>query len=345
MRRALFFLLVIVVLSSCSQLKYIAIETYNPSDVTFPDNVRKILIVNNALPQPEDSGCEFKIQGVLQDTCKANADSALFYACRSLGETIFETDFFYDVVLFHDKVRTDNSFLFDKKLTKEEVNALCDETDTDAVISFDRLVFDTKKSITTLTDGIVIGVIDIEIDGIVRAYLRNREAPLATVMVGDSIFWAEETYSVEILNELLPKPDEALKAAGSFIGNKIHTAFVPHWNRDARWYYTGTSTPWKQASAFASNEKWEDARERWSAIHDKSSGWKAKAKTASNIALSYELTGDLDKALEWAKMAYDLYKDNNGEEDQYTQLQNVYKDVLINRQRADKKLNMQFGEV
>ena len=43
-------------LSACSTINYVGIETYNPAEVTFPENVAKVLIVNNAVPQPEDAG-------------------------------------------------------------------------------------------------------------------------------------------------------------------------------------------------------------------------------------------------------------------------------------------------
>lgn len=144
--RSILFIGIAGLLSACSTINYVGIETYNPAEVTFPENVAKVLIVNNAVPQPEDAGYEYTLQGEKQDTCKAKADSALFDACRTLGEAIVEASYFNDVLLYHDAVRKDNQAFLDTKLTQGQVVSLCDETGADAVISIDRLLFDMKKS-------------------------------------------------------------------------------------------------------------------------------------------------------------------------------------------------------
>ena len=57
--RSILFIGIAGLLSACSTINYVGIETYNPAEVTFPENVAKVLIVNNAVPQPEDAGYEF----------------------------------------------------------------------------------------------------------------------------------------------------------------------------------------------------------------------------------------------------------------------------------------------
>ena len=112
--RSILFIGIAGLLSACSTINYVGIETYNPAEVTFPENVAKVLIVNNAVPQPEDAGYEYTLQGEKQDTCKAKADSALFDACRTLGEAIVEASYFNDVLLYHDAVRKDNQAFLDE---------------------------------------------------------------------------------------------------------------------------------------------------------------------------------------------------------------------------------------
>ena len=45
--RSILFIGIAGVLSACSTINYVGIETYNPAEVTFPENVAKVLIVNN----------------------------------------------------------------------------------------------------------------------------------------------------------------------------------------------------------------------------------------------------------------------------------------------------------
>lgn len=337
-------LFILCLFTACSQVRFVGIETFNPAEITYPDHVGNVLIVNNAVPQLPDSGYEYKINGVLQDTCKAYADSALFDACRALGEAIVETGFFNDVLLFDENTRKDNSFLLDVKLTQEEVQALCEETGADAVISIDRLLFNMKKEVFVFLEGYAYGTVDIEMKGIVRSYLPFKETPHATVLIADSLFWDEEAFDINILNQLLPLPGNALRIAGACIGNKTHPVFVPHWDRENRWFFTGLGARWKKASAYAAKNKWGEALEEWLYIYNNSSHWKSKAKAASNTALAYELTGDLDKALLLATEACELYEKNVGENDPYAYYQRLYKETIAKRIQSEKKLTIQIRE-
>jgi hypothetical protein len=338
------YLLVICLFTACSEIRYMGIETYMPSDITYPETVKKVLIVNNALAQEPDTGYEFTFKGVSQDTCRAHADSALLDACRSLGTAIAEADYFDDVLLFDVGTHKDEDFPSDTKLTTEEVQALCEETGTDAVIAFDFLVFTMKKDVIALGEGYYSGTIHVDVKGIVRNYLPGKEKQTTAVLIADSLLWTEWGYTFEHLEAQLPTPDNALRTAAGYVGSKIHAAFVPHWNNETRWYFTGIGARWKEASVFAAASKWESAFQRWKDIHDNAAGWKDKAKSAPNLALVYELSGDLQKALELATVSCRLFEKNKGDDNAYTQLQKQYMLALEKRILDDKKLNLQFGE-
>ena len=109
--RTTLYLLMACLFSACSTIEYIGIETYNPAEITFPKNVDKVLIVNNAVPQPDDVGYTYNLYGTVQDTARAHADSALYDACHSLGKSIVDVSFFNDVLLYHDGTRQDTKAL------------------------------------------------------------------------------------------------------------------------------------------------------------------------------------------------------------------------------------------
>ena len=339
-----FYILIACLFTACSSVNYIGIETYNPAEITFPKDVRRILIVNNALPQPHDVGYQYKLYGTVQDTARAQADSALFDACKSLGKAIADIPFFEDVLLYDGSARKDNRYLVAEELSLDDINMLCEATGTDAIISFDRLLFDMNKNVVAFAEGYVGGEIDARISGVVRSYIPGRARPLATVHVKDSLFWHETADNMELLKYYLPSSTEALRAAGHYIGEKVMPTFVPHWENEMRWYYSGVASTWKEASAYASTQKWEEAAKRWRTLYTNSSGWRDRAKAASNLALYYEMGSKLNEAYEWATKSYDLFEKQKGANDKNTQIQKLYRDALQGRLQSDVKLKMQIDE-
>lgn len=344
MRNFLLILLAGGLLTACETVRYVNIETYNPAEITFPGEVANILVVNNAVPQAENEGYTYILQGERQDTCKAKADSALFDACQALGEAIVSASYFNDVLLYEKAVREDSEALVDKRLSPSQVASLCEETGANAVISIDRLLFDMEKKISPLAEGFLLGSIDVHVKGVVRSYLPDRETPLATVQMEDSLSWIESSDYLPLLNEILPSPEEALRATGKYFGAKIYSSFVPHWANETRWYFTGAGSRWKEASAYAANERWDMAEEIWMRLYQGTSNWKTRAKAASNLAFCNEMKGDLNKAYEWAHKSYELFNRNGDDKSKNAQMQKLYVQALSERIRSDKKLNLQFGD-
>lgn len=343
MKNALFSLIVFTVLTGCGTINYINIETYKPAEITFPTMVSKVLIVNNAVPQPEKSGYEYKHLGVVQDTARAKADSALFDASRALGIAILETDYFNDVLLFHEATRKDDKYLTDQKLSQATVQSLCEETGADAVISIDRLLFDMTKTTASFSNGFFLGFIDVKMTGVMRAYIPERETPLATVLLSDSLYWSEQGETIKELDRYLPSPENALREAGKYIGEIAAPNFVPHWDNEIRWFYTGISTVWKQAAAYAATQRWDMAEERWLSAYKQTRNETQKAKLASNIAFAKEMQGNYTESLEWANKALSLFK-KTGENTRNYQLIQQYTLALQERINESRKLNIQIGE-
>jgi hypothetical protein len=343
MKKALFLLITFTALTSCNTIKYINIETYKPAEITFPTRVSKVLIVNNAVPQPEQSGYEYKLMGIAQDTARAKADSALFDAGHALGIAILETNYFNDVLLFHENTRKDEKYLTDEKLTQVTVQALCEETGADAVISIDRLLFDMSKATASLSNNLFLGFINVKIASVMRAYIPERESPLATVLMSDSIYWNEQGETIKELDKYLPSPEEALRESAKYIANLAAPNFVPHWNNEVRWFYSGISTEWKQASAYASTQKWDEAKQLWHSAYNRTNNETSKAKLASNLAFVEEMLGNYAEALEWAEKAR-LSFQKKGENTRDYQLVDQYAKALQERIKENLKLNIQFGE-
>lgn len=340
MLKILISLLTVALMTACASVRQIDIEVFNPSEVTFPDHVTKLLVVNNAVPQAPYVGSECLLFGVVQDTCLAYADSALFEATRSLGEAIVDADFYDDVLLYNKPTRTDKSFLSDVKLTAEQVEELCLETGADAVISFDRLLFNSRRSIVARQNDFYEGLTEVGIAGVVRAYLPYRQNAIVSVVMSDSVRLKEHAIGLESLKST--SYDDLLKIAGGYIGKLAAYNFIPFWTNDVRFYYTSADSRWKEAVAFIVANKWEQSAEKWQAIYEREQSGKKKAKAANNLALCTEISGDFEKACEWAVRSRDLFSKHLGADHAETKQLTLYVEKLQKRAQADKKLDLQF---
>ena len=80
---------------------------------------------------------------------------------------------------------------------------------------------------------------------------------------------------------------------------------------------------------------WNGAIESWEKAIEKGKKDKDKGRAAFNIAVAYEVLGDLDKALEWAAKSYTEYEEKDA---------NDYHRALKNRISNEGYAKQQLGE-
>ncbi len=128
---------------------------------------------------------------------------------------------------------------------------------------------------------------------------------------------------------------EGVAAAGYDAGMSYAERITPHYVWVDRMYYKkGKKTEDIKAGARqAEVDQWEEAIKTWTnalnSPHKKDPG-----RAAYNIALAYEMQGDLKKALEWAQKSYSKYGNNQGRE---------YASILQRRIEDQKRLDEQMG--
>ena len=330
-------------LLSCSPVRYVSIETYNPAGITFPQEVKNLLIVNHAVAQPEVPYESTLVNR--DDSLKLSADSALFTFCRVLGTEIAASPYFKDVRMLEEGYRKDRYFFSDRMLTSNDVSLLCEEHEVDAVVSLDRLMFEIKESLQKGFDFEIEGWMAIEVSGVIRAYLPGSDAPLSTIEIVDTIY-PQLMFDVLNMTTVFVDAEVLLQDAATLVAKRSLVNFIPYWSGDARWYYVSANAPWKEAGAYAASDKWEQAGEKWKKLFDSAadSSWKLRSRLASNLALASELTGDFSKALYWATESFRLLEGRLNENDAYYKLQKMYIDVLKYRILADKRLHIQLKE-
>ena len=341
MRHLIVFFLAFVFFS-CQSYRIVQVETYNPATITFPQDIRTIMVVNNAAQQPDDFGHQLVYFQNVDTTLSVSVDSMAYHFCRSLGKEIAESPFFDDVRLCEDTLRHDSNFYSSKPLTVNNVKWFCDAYDVDALITLDRFFLKTVLYNNSMFDYNNRNYLKIELAGELKALWPGDNVAL-TIQFTDSLIWTmdyylpAETFTIQDLQS-------AMRYLSEHTGNKMHMHFVPYWSADDRWYYTHISSDWKRATAFAAAEKWESAANIWKSLYDNTAQKKQKARLASNLALAQELKGDFTKALEYAEKAYMLFCEIADEDDHFRTIQQTYSELLKKRIEDNRKLSEQLQE-
>ena len=330
---------------SCQSYRTIEIGTYNPATITFPPEVKTIMIVNNAAQQPDNSLIQNGVGAEKDSTFSLSADSMAYLFCLALGKSMTESPVFDDVRLCDDTLRSDSVYIISRPFTPNDVKLFCDEYDVDALITLDKLYF--KVFLINQSQNMYFkwSLLTVIVTGELKALCPGYQTAL-TIPFTDSLQWAtEETlYYKEIIEFTSEDIQLAMRYLVEYAGEKMNKHYVPYWDSDTRWFYTNISSQWKRASSYAIAENWEEAANEWRPLFDKAKKWKQKAMLASNMALYFEIKGDFQKAIEYAEIANSLLKENTEEDNTLKLRQLSYLEALTKRAENDETLSLQLRE-
>ena len=325
----------LLLLTSCSTIRFIGIETLEPSELHVPHTVRRVLIVDNAA-MPSATSCSLTLGKIPLEVKEVTTDSMAFYYCHTLGERIADAHRYDDVRLYDRAYRP--SHLSDQPLSASEVRQLCTDESVDAVISLDGLRFSVKGDINPLYF-FTSDPLQVDVSGVLRLSIPSDPLPIVrTVYLSDTLHAAFEG-TIDSPEAISQAMRTVLREVSLYMADRSSSRFVPHWEPNVRWYYTSSSSAWKEASAYAAAEKWKEASIIWHRLYDQARNWKLKARLASNIAVSEELCGNLSIASDWAERSYTHYLEYASVVDSTTlNRQRRYTEVMKQRLRSDKEL-------
>ena len=325
----------LLLLTSCSTIRFIGIETLEPSELHVPHTVRRVLIVDNAA-MPSATSCSLTLGKIPLEVKEVTTDSMAFYYCHTLGERIADAHRYDDVRLYDRAYHP--SHLSDQPLSASEVRQLCTDESVDAVISLDGLRFSVKGDINPLYF-FTSDPLQVDVSGVLRLSIPSDPLPIVrTVYLSDTLHAAFEG-TIDSPEAISQAMRTVLREVSLYMADRSSSRFVPHWEPNVRWYYTSSSSAWKEASAYAAAEKWKEAAAIWHRLYDQARNWKVKARLASNIAVSEELCGNLSIASDWAERSYTHYLEYASEVGSTTlNRQRRYTEVMKQRLRSDKEL-------
>ncbi len=283
--------------ASCSSLQTISFDQLQAADVSFPDAVRKVAVINN-MPVLKTKDNHEILSSELEGDGKV--------ASEALAENIANVNYFDQVIICDSVFRAQDKVpRVNVILTKEEVRKLSEDLGVDMILSFDRIHIQTKPGVLFYPDfPMPIDAVDGIISPIVRVYIPNRDKPLFVVAKQDTISW-------EIEPALSDR--KIVKEASEYAASIPVEHLLPHWDEVARFYYDGGNIEMRDAGVYLRENNWDEAYSQWKIAYEKRKG-QQKMKAAFNIALYYEIKDNVEQAKEWLGKAKKLVKSGSRDE-------------------------------
>ena len=298
-------LLVLCSLSlSAQQQWYFSVDERYPAERTQLQNKKRILLVNNALTQPQDFGHSTILDGENKGNVEIDLSRSVLYCLFATTQCMESTGEFDAVELMDISQNQSTNYYSRTPLTFSQAERLCADYQADALLTLNQLVlYDVVESFPT-NEGTYYAYL--------QAYAQSHwtihyagQTREATFTQADTLLWESQLHytRAQSLSDL-PSRQEALLYLARELGNRIGSSFTPSWQTTRRYIY---DLPDLQAGLDAFRlQRWNSAINQWVTILD-SKDKKAAACAAANIAIAYEMLGDYASACDYAQRASRLF--------------------------------------
>ena len=289
---------------NAQQQWYFSVDERYPAERQQLQGKQRILVVNNALTQPQDFGHSTILDGENKGNVEIDLSRSVLYCLFATTQTMESTGEFDAVELMDISQNHSTNYYTRTPLTFSQAERLCADYQADALLTLNQLVlYDVVESFPT-DEGTYYAYL--------QAYAQSHwtihyagQTREATFTQADTLLWESQLHynRTQSLSDL-PSRQEALHYLARELGNRIGSSFAPSWHTTRRYIY---ELPDLQAGLDAFRlQRWNSAINQWITIVD-SKDKKAAACAAANIAIAYEMLGDYASACDYAQRASRLF--------------------------------------
>ena len=306
-RVCMIMLCVLLVLPVVAQQYFFTVEKYHEAENTALKDVHSVLVVNNALVQPETFGHTIMVDGEQRGSASVQLDRSLLYSMFSLTETLDRSSEFVRVELLDKSQNQSNNFYSRSMLGSEQANQLLADYGVDALLVLNQLVvYDVLDNFLT-TNGGYYAFLQAYIQSHWTIYYAQSSQKPVSFSQADTLVWdgKEEPTRSRALAQL-PDRQEALLYLSSVLGEHVAQCFLPYWQPVKRYLYEHDNIHVKGGLEHFRYKHWQEAINCWVVALD-GKDKKAAAFAAANIAISYEMLGDENSACAYAERACRLF--------------------------------------
>ncbi len=342
MKTRLPFLLVIILIMAQACTTGSRVQVMRPAEIDVPKTVQKVVLVNRYKPAGKNTWINvlegiFTGEMIMAD--RRGADQALNGLMDGLRGSPR-----YEVVMSNTEMPGNGLGLFPEPLTPAQVQNLCKQYKTDALLAIE--AFDSNVGITTEPK---TRTEKVNGEDVVVNYFEGRETVSVTIgwriysavngavldqnQVYKTLYFSSQGNNKQQAIANLVFPADAVARTGYDGGLVYAGRIAPSWVWVSREFYGSGSTGMRKAKKMARRGDWENAAVLWKSL-TKSEKTKVAKRATYNMAVASEMMGNYDIAIEWARKAANNYNLRRADNYVYT---------LKNQKAALERVNQQLA--
>jgi hypothetical protein len=312
-------ILPLVLISSCSPIRTIPVEIALKPKEHIPENIQSLTLINRSINHRYNNPSadslqllffqrQFRMDTIMYDT---KASDTMLVA---LGDLLFESGR-YDIVIpensYHNVLISSD---LPSAMPWHEVDTLVQKYNTDAVLAIEHFrtriitnfqresLFDTESRY--LVNGYSASM-RIAYEILFRIYNPAEREILKNIAVLDTLFWEDFDTEIKSLFNRFTPVKSAMIESGIHGALRITEKIAPDWRVTRRQYFFKGHPLLEQAHQRILDGDWYGAADLWHAMEEMSLSRSMRSKAEFNLALAYEMFGDIDEAIRWGVKSYE----------------------------------------
>jgi Family of unknown function (DUF6340) len=333
----------LLLFGSCVSTKHLTIDVLKPAKVAFDPNAKKLLLVNNSTVQPSNIGHTTHFFDDGEKYIDVATDSLSIFCLSALAEEIESKAFFNNTKLQVKSLSKTSDFKRIGTINKDSVNSILNANNADVILSLDKIsVSDDLSEYMSNENYTFKSILEAAYETTWSISYSDKKQ-INHITFRDTIFWQNSSETKTQATAQLPKRSDALVDGALYVGRKLVNKFIPYWEKADRYFLYSDNKLIKQGIDSISNKNWHAAINLWEPKITKTSNSTLLAQLYNNLAICYEIQGDIEKALNYTTQAVFLIgKSEFIDYDIFTKVSD-YQRQLAERQQEFKTLKQQLG--
>jgi tetratricopeptide (TPR) repeat protein len=341
----LLFIICLFIFQACgTSLLYTSLDVLRPAKFSFDPAATRLLILNNAVPQPPNYGHKTMLLNESVKNVSVNTDSLALFCISALAEKFQDNAFFSDILLDVTPINQHSTFSKLSRIDSLLIIEYSENNDVDVIISLDRIkVNDLLSEDYIYEKPNYLASLELNFETNWSVYYPRRKGS-TSLQFRDTLYWEAQSANSKNAFAQLPIREDALIDGALYVGQKTVNRFIPYWEKVDRYFFDSQHKIMRQAMDSIYVKNWREAIRSWENVIDSSKNNWLKAQASNNIAVTYELLEDIDNALKYAHQSYSLLETLSIVNYDYYERIALYYQDLVARKAEIRLLKKQLGE-